>query len=465
MRVGIYTRLSRDLDGRQTATARQEKDCRAFARSKGWKIAEAYEDVDFSAFKKGVRRPAYERLLEDLETRAIDGVLVWKLDRLVRRASEFERFWSVCEGAGATLAAVNDPIDTTSEVGMVIVRVLVAFAQLEAGTTSLRIRSQIADRAQNGGLTVYGGRRPFGFESDRRTIRKEEAQLVRDAAKRIVGGESVTRLAREWNEKGVRTTAGGMWAQTTLRRALASPRMAGLLETRGVVIGDAPWRAIVDRKTWEQMRAVLERRRGDQPRYGPRAHVLVGLATCGRCGSKLGALAPWGRRRTVTYTCPAPSSGRGCGRIAINGPRFEALVRDAAFDALASPELAQAIRAASSNGHDAELVSVITEGRGTLEGLDDDFYDGRLDRARWQRQTKRITDRIERAQRQLVKRPNVGVLSEAPNSREVLERMWEGRDVAWRAELLGAVIERVVVNPPKGAGRFDPDRIGIAWRA
>ena len=82
------------------------------------------------------------------------------------RASEFERFWSVCEAANATLAAVHDPIDTSSEVGMVIVRVLVAFAQLEAGNTSLRIRSQVAERAQNGGMTVYGGRRPFGFEAD-----------------------------------------------------------------------------------------------------------------------------------------------------------------------------------------------------------------------------------------------------------------------------------------------------------
>src|SRR4249919_3688563 len=109
MRVGIYTRLSRDMDGRQTATARQEKDCRALSRSKHWKVAEVYEDVDLSAFKKGVRRPAYERLLEDIETGAVDGVVVWKLDRLVRRAAEFERFWSVCEGAGATLAAVHDP--------------------------------------------------------------------------------------------------------------------------------------------------------------------------------------------------------------------------------------------------------------------------------------------------------------------------------------------------------------------
>jgi site-specific DNA recombinase len=465
MNVGIYTRLSRDMDGRQTATARQERDCRALARSKGWRVSQVYEDVDFSAFKKNVRRPAYEQMVHDLAAGVIEGVVVWKLDRLMRRASEFERFWSVCETAGATLAAVHDPIDTSSEVGMVIVRVLVAFAQLEAGTTSLRIRSQIADRARNGGLTVYGGRRPFGFEADRVSIRPEEADLIREAAARVVAGESVTSLAKAWNEAGVMTTVGGKWMQTTLRRVLASPRVAGLLEHRGTVLGPAPWPAIVERKTWEQLRAVLKRRAGTQPRYGPRVHVLVGLARCGRCGAKLSALAPWGRRRTVTYICPMPSSGNGCGRISIAGPPFEDLVMHAAMEALASPQLARAVKAASSDGRDAELVAVVTQGRSILEGMDDDYYDGRIDRSRWQRQTERVTERIERAQRQLAGSVKGSILAEVPRSRDQLERVWNERDVAWRSALLGAVFDRIVVNPPKRSGRFEPDRVELVWRA
>jgi site-specific DNA recombinase len=454
------------MDGNQTATARQEKDCRSLARSKGWKVAQTYEDVDLSAYKRGVRRPAYERLLQDIESGAINGVLVWKLDRLVRRASEFERFWAVCEDAGATLAAVHDPIDTSSDIGMVVVRMLVNFAQLEAANISTRTRRQIAERAQNGGLTVYGGKRPFGFELDRRTIREEEAELVRRAAARIVAGTSVTSISREWNEAGVRTTTGGKWTQTTLRRVISSPRMAGLLEHRGTIVGDAPWPPVVDRRTSEQLHSVLDRRRGEQPQYGPRAHVLVGLARCGKCGAKLRALSPSGRRREVTYVCPAPSSGRGCGGTSIAGPQFEDIVVSTAIEALASPELVKALRGASSNGRDAQLVKVIDEGRRALEALDDDHYDGRLDRARWQRQTTRITERVERAQRQLSKGTRAAVLVDLPRSREHLVRIWEERDVGWRAELLGAVIDKVVVNPPRQHGRFvDPDRLDVIWKA
>ena len=47
--VGIYTRISSDRTGQQTATTRQEEACRAFARLRGWRVEGVYEDVDVSA--------------------------------------------------------------------------------------------------------------------------------------------------------------------------------------------------------------------------------------------------------------------------------------------------------------------------------------------------------------------------------------------------------------------------------
>ena len=100
MRIGIYTRLSRDPDGTQTATTRQANDCRAFAEREGWEVAKVYEDADLSGFRPGVVRPDFERMLEDIEARRIDGVLVWKLDRLSRQPGQFEAVVSTCERVG-----------------------------------------------------------------------------------------------------------------------------------------------------------------------------------------------------------------------------------------------------------------------------------------------------------------------------------------------------------------------------
>ncbi len=111
-RVAVYTRLSHDpTGGEQTATARQRTACLTFAELRGWEVAHVYEDVELSAFKRGVVRPDYEHMLEAVSTGEVDGVLVWKLDRLMRRPAEFERFWTTCERRGAFLASVTEPID------------------------------------------------------------------------------------------------------------------------------------------------------------------------------------------------------------------------------------------------------------------------------------------------------------------------------------------------------------------
>jgi site-specific DNA recombinase len=466
-RVGIYTRLSRDTtNGRQTATGRQESDCRQYAAVKGWEIAEVYEDVDFSAYRRNVRRPAYERILQDVAAGVIDGVVVWKLDRLVRRAAEFERFWAVCEETGGSLAAVHDPIDTSSEVGMAIVRVLVAFAQLEAGTTSLRIRSQIAERVKNGRLTAYGGRRPFGFERDRVTVREPEAQLIREAADRILAGESMHGIARDWNGAGVTTTTGGRWHQSTLKRVLVSPRVGGFLESHGEIVGEAPWRSIIDRDKWERLRARIGQRDGSgRPTFGPRRHLLVGLAYCGNCGAKLTVLPPWGRRNSPTYVCPVKAQG-GCGAVSMVAPPLETLIRDQVFKALDSPILSETLRSAAENERDRNLLQLLHDDEAALEQLAHDHYIDRIiDRRSFLSAKAALEGRIEDSRRQLARRTRAAILAEVPSRVTALREAWEDRDVTWRRALLDAMVERITVAKAEKLGRFDPSRVDILWAA
>src|SRR4051794_5572244 len=89
--VAIYTRISRDPTGEQTATTRQERACRQYAQAQGWPVAGVWEEVEVSAYQPRTQRTAYEDLLVAVRAGHIDGVLVWKLDRLARRSGEFER--------------------------------------------------------------------------------------------------------------------------------------------------------------------------------------------------------------------------------------------------------------------------------------------------------------------------------------------------------------------------------------
>src|SRR5215475_12008145 len=96
VRAAVYARISSDRDGDGLGVARQMDDCARLAERKGWQVAGFYVDDDVSAWS-GKRRPEYARMLADLEAGAINGLLVYDLDRLHRQPSELETFIDLCQ--------------------------------------------------------------------------------------------------------------------------------------------------------------------------------------------------------------------------------------------------------------------------------------------------------------------------------------------------------------------------------
>lgn len=82
--AAIYCRISHDPSGERLGVQRQEDDCRAEASRRNWGLAGVYVDDDRSAFNTRKPRPEYQRLLADIQAGEIDGVMIWRLDRLHR---------------------------------------------------------------------------------------------------------------------------------------------------------------------------------------------------------------------------------------------------------------------------------------------------------------------------------------------------------------------------------------------
>ena len=103
---------------------RQLEDCERLAKRKRWEVAEHYVDNDVSAWS-GKLRPEYARMLDDLGSGAIDGLLVYDLDRLHRQPRELEAFIDLCERARLTnVASVSGDIDLTTAEGQFQARIL-----------------------------------------------------------------------------------------------------------------------------------------------------------------------------------------------------------------------------------------------------------------------------------------------------------------------------------------------------
>jgi len=446
--VALYTRLSKDETGSQTATRRQEAACRAFAELREWEVIQVFEDVDLSAYRREVQRPAYERLLQALEDGRIQGVVVWKLDRLVRRPAEFERFWAVCEQAGAVLASASEPIDTSNELGLALVRILVSFAGLESATLGFRIRAKMAELARSGAAPSQIG---FGYRRNPVRIISKEAVLIREAAERVLAGQSLRSIALDWNARGIQSPRGQCWRPQALKGMLRSPRLVGDRVHRGEVVARDCWPAILDRKTFDRLQRTL---RAPKPAAvkPARVHLLTGLLLCGCCGSRMRAVSSGG---TVAYRCPqAPV---GCNRIQINAP---------ATDGHIFEMLCHHMDDLSTFGRTIRLPDrpAVTEGTQTTQGarirdIRDDYY------------LHHLIGRDEYlAYRQAILSEGTGSDRSAgashptpPLTADRLRRRWPDMSVGERRDQIDLQIHTITIRPAVRR-EFDARRVAIEWR-
>ncbi len=253
VRAGLYTRICSDPSGQRAGVERQRSDCEAHCLARGWLAAELFEDNDTSA-STGKPRPGYERMLAAVEAGNIDAVVTWHNDRLHRSPKELEAFIALVERSRLLLAVVTGgDYDLTTPDGRLSARIVGAVARKESEDRSRRVRRKHLELAEQG---RPAGQLGWGVRND------EERALVREAARRVLGGEGFMTIARDWKVRRVPGASERPWTAPTLRRALLSSRMAGLREhgvdQSGRRLGQlrpAVWEGALDRQTWDQVRA------------------------------------------------------------------------------------------------------------------------------------------------------------------------------------------------------------------
>lgn len=456
MRVGIYTRLSRDPDGTQTATARQEADCRRLADREGWLVVEVYEDTDLSGYTRDLHRPDFQRMLDDVGAGRVEAVVVWKLDRLSRQPGQFEAVVSACERAGARIVSVHESADMTSPAGLAMMRVGMAFAALESETISLRTRRAKAEAAEQGEPNG-GGLRPYGLTQDKRSIVEPEAALIREAAARVLAGEGVTTIAKDWSRRGVKTSRGNEWAVTALTRMLRNPRLAGRRVHKGRVIPSDVIPAILEPDVAERVRLALAPR-GDGFVRRPRA--LSGLVRCGLCGEQM--KVKHRQSGSPLYRCFKTPGSPACGSLVVSAGPLEALVGALLAGFLNAPDLADAMGGSEA----AELARQIGREEAKREALVHDHYvTGLVSRRDFMGAAARLDDTIRRLTGDLNRLRRRDLLADLQPGETVLSA-WADRPVHWRREIAGALIDHVSIARAAMKGRhiFDPDRVTVRWR-
>ena len=419
-----------------------------------------FVDDDVSAYS-GTKRPQYRAMLEAIGDGDVDAVLVWHMDRLHRRPIELEEFVAVCAASGVKdVVTLHGEFDLGTGDGLLVARLIGVVAANESDAKSRRTKRKQLELAQ-AGKPSGGGVRSFGFQDDRVTLDESEAAVIRDLATRFLAGEPLTTLTNWLQDNGVRTVMGKEWRTTTVRNLLKSPRIAGLREYQGQVIGKAVWPAIITEEEHTQIVAILTdpARRTNRT---ARRYLLSGLCRCSKCGAKMVTGQSRGRRR---YMCRSGADFGGCGGIMISAT-VEDLVADAVLYRLDTPALAAAIdgrNRADETG--AALSESIAADAAKLEELAQMWADGDLSSAEWRKARQTIDARLTANRRRQVQRAGSTVIAGHVGNASALRAQWPDLPLGRQAGIVRALIDHISIQPgTTGARSVDPSRVEIRWR-
>jgi hypothetical protein len=333
-------------------------------------------------------------------------------------------------------------------------------AKKSSDDTSRRIRRKHLEIAAEGRVSG-GGSRPYGYEADKVTLRPAEAAVVAECAKRLLAGEPVRSIGQDLNERGIPTSTGGEWSPQSLRRMLASARIAGQREHRGEIVATAEWPGIISPEDGARIRALLanpERRTNK----AARRYLLGGLLVCGHCGEKLVARPRTGGKRR--YACAKGVGFSGCGKTYINADEVEQFVTEAALHRIDSRDLQRAMERRQQRAPEArQWLEEVEAAQKQLDELADFYGQREITMSEWKAARKPIEQRTTAARKQLAKVTHGGLLDSYVGHSDRLRTDWDALDLSQQHAIVAAVINSVQVGPARpGYNRFDESRLTLS---
>jgi DNA invertase Pin-like site-specific DNA recombinase len=209
VRCAVYTRKSSEegLEQSFNSLDAQREACEAYIlsqRHEGWHaVSTRYDDGGFSG--GNMERPGLKELLDDIDAKRVDTVVVYKVDRLTRSLADFAKIVEQFDKQGVSFVSVTQQFNTTTSMGRLTLNVLLSFAQFEREVTGERIRDKIAASKRKG--MWMGGVVPLGYDLDDRhlVVNPEEANRVKEIFQAYLVEGCVSNLQICLEKKNIRS--------------------------------------------------------------------------------------------------------------------------------------------------------------------------------------------------------------------------------------------------------------------
>jgi len=319
----LYGRLSHEdeLAGDSNSIINQRKILERYAEENGFTPFEFIYDDGFSG--ADFERPAFSRMIEDVEAGKVSTVIVKDMSRFGRDYLKVGFYTEILFAEkDVRLIAVNDNVDTERGEND-FTPMMNLFNEWFVRNTSKKIRAVWQAKGKSGErLAVIP---PYGYRKDENDTKQlviddESAAVVRRIFRLSVDGYGPAQIARTLNaehilnpsaykyEHGIMQKARPckdpyFWNTTTVHKILDAPEYLGqtvnfktwsksykdnrprLNPAEKQMVFEDTHPAIIDPETWEIVRKMREHKRR-APRYGENG-LFSGVAYCSDCGNKL----------------------------------------------------------------------------------------------------------------------------------------------------------------------------------
>lgn len=298
--IGIWIRVSTEDQARGESPEHHLARARNYASLKGWNIKEIY-DLSGISGKTVKDHPLGKKMLADIKSGHITGLIFSKLARLSRNKRELEDFAEYFNLHNADMISLQESIDTSTPAGRMFYSIIAAQAQFEREETADRIDASVAIRAKLGKLLNKNV--PYGYkvENGKMVLHPDEAPIRREAYELFLQHRRKYTVAEMFNAKGYRTRKNRLWKNTQIKDILTDGSAKGVYlfnrikRTKawtGVLKPESEWgridcEPIVSFELWQQVNQILEEQQKTWKKPGRLPTLPFSKLVWCKCGGKM----------------------------------------------------------------------------------------------------------------------------------------------------------------------------------
>lgn len=340
-RAALYCRLSSDdaYLGESGSIKTQRSLLTQYCKENNIPVYDVYTDDGFSG--TNFERPAFKRMLNDLESHRANLVIVKDLSRFGREYAQMGMYIeNYFEDWNIRFISIGENIDTlngTDEILMPITNVINSQYAKECSRKTKQAHRALAKEGK-----FIGSRAPFGYIKDPKDrhhliVDEEAASVVRSIFKMFCDGIGYVRMTKILREKKILNPQAYFnknnpdyyksdywrqnfdWHATSIRVILNNPvylgqttfgrtKVKGKTKKKKVATEESEWivventhEPIIDKATWNLAHDIMKNRRRETK--SGETQMFAGLVKCSDCGSALNVSRNAKTGKYTSFSC------------------------------------------------------------------------------------------------------------------------------------------------------------------